>query len=169
VEDGVIVICRRWWAHLLTFLLTPWFAVLPWLILRVVPKKLAEPDWWLVPALVLLSWPFLVAFVTGINAICRYRVEVAPIGLRIIGNLYTHDLHWSEISDIHPRPNYRAPGYHVGIKVDGSRSAKRHWCNLWFSGYYIHPGMNKGGKELSRYLNAKRREWAKCEADHQPK
>ncbi len=98
------------------------------------------------------------AAVIAHNALFSYRTRLATRGLRIVGNLTTHDLPWQEITLIAKRRNHRIPGYHVGIKVDGSRLPRRHWYNLWFAGYFIHPGMEKGGSALSAYLKRKRRE-----------
>lgn len=136
-------------------------AVIPWFLLTPIPEMLGGPKWWKVPLALLLAYPFLLAMVIGLNSLFRYRVEVRPEGLLIAGNFYSHDLRWDEITSIHARPNHRAPGWHVGIFVDGSNNPRRHWCNLWFAGYYIHPLMEHGGKDLVRYLNARRREWAR--------
>ncbi len=103
------------------------------------------------------------AFVVALNAQLTYRVELGSRGLRIIGNLYTHDITWEEITRIYRRHNFRLPGYHVGIEVDGTNLPRRHWSNLWLAGYFIHPGMEKGGIALSAYLKRKRREYLKRE------
>jgi hypothetical protein len=125
---------------------------------------LSKPDgWWVGPLLMLLSSLLMTVTVVLLNALFTYRVEIDARGLRIIGNFYTHDLTWQEITLIQKRHNYRAPGYHVRIEVDGSRAPRRHWSNLWLTGYFVHPGMEKGGIELTAYLKRKRREYLKSQ------
>jgi hypothetical protein len=165
VTGKVITIRRRWWAHLLIFIPLPVFPVLCTVMAMAAYDILPEPGgWWKAPFLLLGSGVMGLAFVIALNALFFYRVELDQRGLRIIGNLYTHDLTWAEITLIYRRHNFRAPGYHVGIEVDGSNLSRRHWCNLWVAGYFIHPGMEKGGTALTAYLKRKRREYLKRQA-----
>jgi len=162
VPGNVIVIRRRWWANLISLIVLPVVMTLSsamgWAGIRI----LGKPDgWWVAPLLMLGSSLFMLVVVIGLNALFTYRIELDARGLRIIGNLYTHDLTWQEITLIQKRHNFRVPGYHVGIQVDGSRARRRHWSNLWLTGYYVHPGMEKGGIELTAYLKRKRREYLK--------
>jgi hypothetical protein len=168
VTGKVITIRRRWWAHLLVL---PPLGVLPVLCAVMAMAAydiLPEPGgWWRAPLLLLGSGVMGLAFIIALNASFFYRVELDGRGLRIIGNLYTHDLTWAEITLIYRRHNFRVPGYHVGIEVDGSNLPRRHWCNLWLAGYFIHPGMEKGGTALTAYLKRKRREYLKAQAVHE--
>ncbi len=162
MSSSVIVIRRRWWAHLLMMIPVTIFPVLCGLVALASAGILPEAGgWWKAPLLLAGSGVMGLAAVIALNALFTYRVELDTRGLRIVGNLYTHDLTWQEITLITKRHNHRIPGYHVGIKVDGSRLPRRHWCNLWFAGYFIHPGMEKGGIALSAYLKRKRREFLK--------
>jgi hypothetical protein len=165
VSGKVITIRRRWWAHAAMVVFTPLWLALSALLAFGAFGLAGKPDgWWVTPLLLLAAGIFGLVSVVGINALFAYRVEVDARGLRIIGNLYTHDITWAEITLIEKRHNHRIPGYHVRITVDGSRLPRRHWCNLWLAGYYIHPGMEKGGIELTAYLKRKRREYIKREA-----
>lgn len=162
MASGVITIRRRWWGHLLMLVPLAVFPVLCAVMAMAAVDILAEPGgWWRAPILLTGSGVMGLAFVIALNALFTYRVELDARGLRIIGNLYTHDITWNEITQITKRHNYRAPGYHVGIEVDGSNLPVRHWCNLWVKGYLIHPGMEKGGIALTAYLKRKRREYLK--------
>jgi hypothetical protein len=165
VAGKVITIRRRWWAHMLVLIALPVFPVLCGVLAMASFDLFAEPGgWWRAPLLLAGSGVMGLAFVVSLNALFFYRVELDARGLRIIGNLWTHDLTWQEITLIYRRHNFRAPGYHVGMEVDGSNLPRRHWCNLWFAGYYIHPGMEKGGTALTAYLKRKRREYLKRQA-----
>lgn len=158
----VNTIRRRWWAHLVMLIPLGIFPVLCALMAMAAYNMLFEPGgWWKALFLLLGSGVMGLAFVIALNALFFYRVEIDQRGLRIIGNLYTHDLSWQEITRIYRRHNFRVPGYHVGIEVDGSNLPRRHWCNLWAAGYFIHPGMEKGGTALTAYLRRKRREYLK--------
>ena len=162
MSGKVIVIRRRWWADLISLILVPGVTTLSGAMGWAGVRILGKPDgWWAGPMLLLGSSLFMLAAVIALNALFTYRVELNARGLRIIGNLYTHDLTWKEITLIHRRHNFRVPGYHVGIEVDGSNLPRRHWCNLWAKGYFIHPGMEKGGTALTAYLMRKRREYLK--------
>lgn len=164
----VITIRRRWWAHLVILIPLAVFPVLCALMAMAAFDILSEPGgWWRSPLLLLGSWVMGLAAIIALNALFFYRVELDARGLRIIGNLWTHDITWDEITLIYKRHNYRAPGYHVGIEVDGSRLPPRHWCNLWVKGYFIHPGMEKGGIALTAYLKRKRREALRRQAAEQ--
>jgi hypothetical protein len=155
----VITIRRRWWAHLLMLIPLCVFPVLSAVMAMAAFAILAEPGgWWRAPILLAGAGVMGLAFLLALNVLFFYRVELDQRGLRIIGNLWTHDLTWNEITLITKRHNFRATGYHVGIKVDGSNLPVRHWCNLWMKGYFIHPGMEKGGIALTAYLKRKRRE-----------
>lgn len=161
----VITIRRRWWAHLVMLVPLGLMPMLCAVMAMAAVDILSEPGgWWKAPFLLLGSGVMGLAFVIALNALFFYRVELDQRGLRIIGNLYTHDLTWTEITLIYRRHNFRVPGYHVGIEVDGSNLPKRHWCNLWAAGYFIHPGMEKGGTALTAYLKRKRREYIKRQA-----
>ncbi|WP_324075663.1 MAG: hypothetical protein RSE14_02490 [Erythrobacter sp.] len=162
MSGSVITIRRRWWAHCMMLIPIGVFPVLCAVMAMAAVDILAEPGgWWRAPILLIGSGVMGLAFVIALNALFTYRVELDARGLRIIGNLYTHDITWDEITQITKRHNYRAPGYHVGIEVDGSNLPVRHWCNLWVKGYLIHPGMEKGGIALTAYLKRKRREYLK--------
>lgn len=157
-----IVIRRRWWGHLLNLLVTAGLiclcATIAWAFLSVSQQP---ASWWKALLLAMGLAVLLLGSIVGLNALFTYRVEVDARGLRIIGNLYTHALDWDEIVSIRKRPNYRVPGFHVEIQVDGARNPRRHWCNLWMTGYHIHPGMEKGGSALAAWLNRKKREYTK--------
>ena len=159
---GVITIRRRWWAHLLGLIMLPLFVTLGVVMGLAGFTILPEPGgWWRSPLALAGSGVGFMASAVALNALFTYRVELDARGLRIIGNLYTHDITWDEITSITKRHNYRAPGYHVGIEVDGSNLPRRHWCNMWINGYLILPGMEKGGIALTAYLKRKRREYMK--------
>lgn len=163
---GPIVIRRRWWAHLLNLAMTVVIGCLAAVMILAVWTMLPGPGgWWKAPLFALGAWVMVLGCVTGLNALFTYRVELDSADLRIKGNLYTHRLRWDEIVSIRKRHNFRVPGYHVEIQVDGSNNPPRHWCNLWFKGYFIHPGMEQGGAALSTYLTRKRRENLKRAAD----
>ena len=162
----MVVIRRRWWANVAMLIVLAVFPVLCVVMAMAAFEILSQAGgWWKAPLLLAGSGVMGLAVVITLNALFAYRVELDARSLRIIGNFYTHDLTWQEITRIYKRHNYRAPGYHVGIEVDGSNLPRRHWCNLWFAGYYIHPGMEKGGIELTAYLQRKRREYRKREAE----
>lgn len=162
----VITIRRRWWAHLVILIPVFVFPVLSAVMAMAAIEILAEPGgWWRGPLLLVCACGMGLAFIIALNALFFYRVELDPRGLRIIGHLWTHDLTWQEITRIYRRHNYRIPGYHVGIEVDGSNLPRRHWCNFWLAGYFIHPGMEKGGTALTAYLKRKRREALKRHAE----
>lgn len=154
---GVTVIRRRWWLHIIALICGPAYVAMAIGFAFASIVLSSRPDgWWVSPLLGLLSAIFGLLVIIVFNSLFTYRVEMDGNGLRIIGNFYTHDLTWEEITRIYPRPNYRLPGYHVGIEVDGSRRPRRHWSNLWFAGYFIHPGMDKGGKELAADVKRRR-------------
>ncbi|WP_374527396.1 hypothetical protein [Novosphingobium sp.] len=159
---GSIVIRRHWWAHLLNLVMTVVIGCLAAvMILAVLTKLPGEGGWWKPPLFALGAWVMVVGFIVGLNALFVYRVELDSAGLRIVGNLYCHRLRWNEIVSIRKRHNFRVPGYHVEIQIDGSQNPARHWCNFWVKGYFIHPGMEKGGAALSSYLTRKKREYLK--------
>jgi hypothetical protein len=164
MRAGVIVIRRLWWAHVLGLIITPVLITLAialaWAGFQVLPK----PDgWWAAPLLLIGSSVTGLVVAIAINSLFTYRVELDVRGLRIIGNLYTHDILWGEITAITKRHNFRIPGYHVGIAVDGSHLPQRHWSNLWLKGYVIHPLMDRGGIALTAYLKRKRRDYLKLQ------
>lgn len=162
MAGSAITIRRRWWAHLVMLVPMGIFPVLCALMAMAAVDIVTEPGgWWRAPFLLIGASVMGLAFVIALNALFTYRVELDARGLRIIGNLYTHDITWNEITLIYKRHNFRVPGYHVGIEVDGSNLPLRHWCNLWTKGYFIHPGMEKGGIALTAYLKRKRREYLK--------
>ncbi len=165
MSPPVIVIRRRWWGHLLMLVPAAVFPVPCGLLAMASAQILFQPGgWWKAPLLLAASGVLGLAVVIALNALFTYRLELDSRGLRIIGNLYTHDLRWQEITLIAKRHNhYLAPGYHVGIKVDGSNLPRRHCRNLWFAGYFIHPGKEKGGIALSAYLKRKRLDYLKHE------
>jgi hypothetical protein len=155
----VTVIRPRWWAN--AFLLV---AILFYLALGAAMglaglDLLARPGgWWKGPVLLIGAIGWVIGAVLLGNFLFTYRVEVDRCGLRIIGNLWRHDLTWQEITRIRKRHNFRGIGYHVHITVDGSRSPHRHWSGLWLQGYRIATLMDKGPTELTAYLERKRRE-----------
>ena len=161
-----IVIRRRWWAHLVTLLPTFVTGFLAAVIFPAAWGALPGPGgWWKGPLLALAASAMVLILVTGLNALFTYRVEVDHQGLRIRGNLYTHDLRWDEIVSISKRHNHRIPGYHVEIQVDGSNNPPRHWSNFWLKGYFIHPGMEMGGIKFAAYLSRKKRDYHKRTAE----
>lgn len=154
-----IVIRRRWWAHLMTLYVAAVMVFLAWVALFAIQSVFLKTGWWWKSAIFMAIFAFMLhGIVVATNAMFRYRVIVGRDGLRIKGNFYSHDIRWEEIETIRKRNNFRVPGYHVEIHVDGSNNPKRHWCNYWTKGYFIHPGMEKGGIALASYLNRKRRE-----------
>jgi len=89
------------------------------------------------------------------------RAALDTRGLRIVGNLTTHNLPWQEITLITKRRNHASRAI-----MSASRSMARACradtgANLWFAGYSIDPGMEKGGSARSAYLKRKRRECLK--------
>jgi len=159
---SVIVNRRRWWAHLLMLIPVTIFPVVCGFLALASAGILPQAGgWWKAPLLLAGAGVMGLAAVIALNALPSYRTELDTRGLRIVGNLTTHDLTWQEITLITKRRNHRIRGYHVGIKVDGSRRPRRPWCNLWFAGYFVHPGMEKGGSALSAYHKRKRRECLK--------
>jgi hypothetical protein len=162
MPGGVIVIRRRWWAHLVMLLPLGIFPVLCAVMAMAAADILTQPGgWWKAPFLLAGSGVMGLAFIIALNALLTYRVEISVRGLRIIGNLWTHNITWNEITSIYKKHNFRVPGYQVGIEVNASNLPVRHWCNLWVKGYFIHPGMEKGGIALTAYLKRKRREYLK--------
>ena len=159
MPKGPIIIRQRWWAHLgalVGLLIVGAFAAaMGWAALDL----LAEAGgWWRGPLLLALALLMLLIAAILLNHLFTFRLEVYPHGLRLVGNFWSHRMTWQEIVRIEKRRNYRAPGYHVEIEVDGSRLPRRHWSNLWWARYQIPSGMEKGAGELAAYLKRKRRE-----------
>ncbi len=154
-----IVIRRRWWANLLVVILLPVFSAVSFFAIAGLPLALSKGQWGAAAILPMVAFVFSLGVMIALNSLLFYRVVVDHDGVQIVGNLWSHNLLWSEIETIRPRSNYRVPGYHVEIQVDGSNNPRRHWCNFWLAGYFIHPLMERGGKDLTRYLNRKRAEW----------
>lgn len=154
-----IVIRRRWWANLLVITFIPVFGGIAGFAFFGLPLAIAKQQWTAAAILPVVALVFSVALLIALNSLLSYRLELDRDGLRIVGNLYSHRLLWSEIATIRPRHNYRIPGFHVEIQVDGSNNPRRHWSNFWFAGYYVHPLMERGGKDLTRYLLRKRSDW----------
>ena len=162
MSGKVTVIRMRWWGHLLF--------VLPLLILPPIGiamgsagfDLLDEPGgWWRAPILIAGAIVFIAAGVLMLNFLLTYRLEIDSRSVRLVGNLWTHDISWQEITCISKRHNPRSFGYHVLIEVDGSRLPRRHWHRLWVAGYQIPAPMEKGAAELVAYLNRKRRDYLK--------
>jgi hypothetical protein len=156
------IIRMRWWGHLIT--------ILPLLILPPIGAVMGsagidlmdEPGgWWKAPIVIAGAGLFLLTGVLMLNSLFTYRLEIDRRSLRLVGNLWTHDISWQEITRISKRPNPRAFGYHVLIEVDGSRLPRRHWHRLWVAGYQIPTPMEKGPTELTAYLKRKRRDYLK--------
>lgn len=91
----------------------------------------------------------------GLNS----RLEIDRDGFSILGLVGRRHFAWSEIVEIGFMSNYKVPGYHVAIRVDGSRNPKVHPLAFWNSTYRVPPGMEMGGIELSRYLARRWRQW----------
>jgi hypothetical protein len=164
-ETEAISIRRRWWANVLIALITPVFAAVFCFAVWGFPMALARHEWVAAAFLPPIAYVFGTGLLIALNSVFFYRVELDREELRMIGNFYTHRLLWSEIATIRPRSNYRIPGYHVEIQVDGSNNPRRHWSNFWMLGYFIHPLMERGGKDLTRYLLSKRAEWRRRQVD----
>ncbi|WP_265563388.1 hypothetical protein [Sphingomicrobium arenosum] len=103
-----------------------------------------------------LAAALLVAAIVIVNALPPSRVEIDEECIAIIGLLYDRHIHWSEVERIEQRPNYRLPGDHVLILVDGSRLPRRRWDRFWIAGYQIPPGNDLAADKLAATL---RRHW----------
>lgn len=161
----VITIRLRWWMHLVMLLCLPVVAILGAGMGHSGLRLLSQGGgWW--KGLILLACATFMAFVVVLllNRIFAFRIEIDPHGLRLVGNFWSHTMTWEEITRIEKRHNFRAPGYHVEIAVDGSRLPRRHWSNLWWDRYQIPFGMEKDAGRLSEYLRRKRREALKRQA-----
>ncbi|WP_143738117.1 hypothetical protein [Erythrobacter donghaensis] len=159
VARGPIIIRQRWWGHLAVLLCLPIFGILAAAMASSGFALFAKPGgWW--RGLIILGGAglMLLIVVLQLNHLFAFRLEIYPHGLRLAGNFWSHRITWQEITRIEKRHNYRAPGYHVAIEVDGSRLPRRHWSNLWWARYQIPSGMEKGAGELTDYLKRKRRE-----------
>ncbi|OBV12656.1 hypothetical protein [Erythrobacter dokdonensis] len=156
----VVIIRMRWWGHMLNIFALLFVAPLGLVIGSAGIAQLNEPgSWWKAPILMASGGTFLLAAVLLLNTLFTYRLEIDSRSLRLIGNLWTHDISWQEITCIAKHPNPKGFGYHVLIEVDGSRLPRRHWHRLWVAGYQIPTPMGKGPTELTAYLNRKRRDY----------
>ncbi|OZA92335.1 MAG: hypothetical protein B7X57_08465 [Erythrobacter sp. 34-65-8] len=159
MSGKVTVIRMRWWGHLLF--------VFPLLFLPPIGVAMGsagidllnEPGgWWKGPIIIAGAGVFLFAGVLMLNLLFTFRLEIDSRSLRLVGNLWTHDISWREITRISKVHNPRGIGYHVLIEVDGSRLPRRHWHRLWLAGYQIPTPMDKHPTELAAYLKRKWRE-----------
>ena len=159
MRGHVTVIRMRWWGHLLL--------ILPLLILPPIAAVMGSAGivlldeaggWWKGPIVIACAGIFLFAGVLMLNILFTYRLEFDSRSLRLVGNLWTHDISWQEITRISKRINPKGIGYHVLIEVDGSRLPRRHWHRLWVARYQIPTPMEKGPTELTAYLKRKRRD-----------
>jgi hypothetical protein len=159
VPKAPIVIRQRWWGHLAVMLCLPVVALLGAAMAWAGIGLFAEAGGWWKGVILLAFATFMMFVVVGLlNHLFTFRVEIYPHGLRLAGNFWSHRMTWQEITRIEKRHNYRAPGYHVEIEVDGSRLPRRHWSNLWWARYQIPFGMEKDAGRLAEYLRRKRRE-----------
>lgn len=151
----------RWWMYVLVLIVLPILSVMTYFAGIGAWEAMRDGRFLAAIFLPLIAFIFATTALIIVNRLLGYKVEVWPDGMRIVGFLYSHRLDWAEIIDISPHHNFRVPGYHVGILVDGSNNPQRHWSNFGFKGYYTAAGMTMGGKDLSAYLNRKRNEWLK--------
>lgn len=150
------VVRRRWWASLITLLLSPVLMGLGGLMLWF--GWSAEGS--LVGALVasLCGGGVLPGSLIGLDRSFPYYLRIEIDGFTVRGLLFTRHFRWSEVTEFLPRSNYRLPGDYASWSVDGSNHPRRHWSSLWFGFYEVPPLMAFGGKELTRLLrHAKRR------------
>lgn len=162
MSGKVTVIRMRWWGHLLVILPLLIASVMGVVIGAAGVDLLHEPTgWW--QGLVLLAGAgvFLLSGVLALNLMFTYRLEIDDRSVRLVGNLWVHDISWQEITRISKRPNPKGVGHHVLIEVDGSRLPRRHWHRLWVPGYQVPTPMEKGPEELAAYLKRKHREICK--------
>lgn len=147
---------RRWWASLITLLLSPvllglgglmlYFA---WSTASTLPGALGAS---------LCGGVFLLGSVIGLDRSFPFWLSIEADGFTVRGLIFTRHFRWSEVTEFIPRSNYRLPGYYASWSVDGSNHPRRHWSSLWFGFYEVPPVMEYGGKELTRLLrHAKRR------------
>ncbi len=159
ITGSVTVLRMRWWGHLLLLFCLPVFGGLSAAMGIAGLDLLGEAgEWWKGIFLLVGAGFMLFVMVLLLNGLFTYRLEIGPMGIRMIGNFWTFSLGWSEITRISRRANVRGIGYHVHIEVDGSNLPRRHWSRLWSLGYMIPTPMEKGPAELTAYLKRKRRE-----------
>lgn len=159
MAEGVIVIRQRWWMHLLMLLCLPVVAILGVVMGQAGLGLFAQAGGWWKGSFLMASAAFMLfVVVLLLNRLFTFRLEIYPHGLRLVGSFWSHRMTWQEITRIEKRHNFRAPGYHVEIEVDGSRLPRRHWSNLWWARYQIPFGMEKDAGTLTDYLRRKRRE-----------
>lgn len=156
-----IVIRRLWWANLIVVPLIPIFAGFTAFGMIGLPLAAVQGKWLALAMMPPTVITFGLGTLAAINSAFFYRLEIDRDEIRIVGNLFTQQIMWSEVTAIGARLNFRVPGYHVHILVDGSNNPPRHWSNFWALGYFVHPFMQRGGKDLARYLSRKRGEWGK--------
>jgi hypothetical protein len=159
MSAGPIIIRQRWWGHLVVLFCLPIVATLGVVFGSAGIGLFGEAGgWW--KGLFLIAGAVFMLFVVVflLNNLFTFRLEIDARGLRMVGNFWTHDLAWQEITRTEKSHNNRAPGYHVHVMVDGSRYPRRHWSNLWFAGYGIPSLMEKGATDLAAYLKRKRRD-----------
>ncbi|RNJ62947.1 MAG: hypothetical protein EDM03_00405 [Porphyrobacter sp. IPPAS B-1204] len=159
MSGKVTIIRMRWWGHLLFILPLLFLPPIGVVMGSAGIDLLDDPGgWWKAPILMAGAGVSLLAGVLMLNVLFTYRLEIESSSLRLVGNLWTHDISWEEITRISKRHNPKSIGSHVLIEVDGSRLPRRHWHRLWIAGYQIPAPMEKGPTELTAYLKRKRRE-----------
>lgn len=164
MPEGPIIVRLRWWMHLFMLLSLPVFAILGATMWSSGLGLFSQAGgWW--KGLILVACAIFMLFVVVLllNRLFAFRIEIYPHGLRLVGNFWSHRMTWQEIMRIEKCQNFRAPGYHVEIEVDGSGLPRRHWSNLWWKRYQIPFGMEKDAGKLTAYLKRKRREALKCQ------
>lgn len=147
---------RRWWASLITLLLSPLLLGLGGLMLFF--------SWTVEGSVIgtlggsLCAAIFILGSVIGFDRSFPYYLRIEADGFLVRGLLFTRRFRWDEVKQFIHRSNYRLPGYYASWSVDGSNHPRRHWSSLWFGFYEVPPLMEYGGKELTRLLrHAKRR------------
>ncbi|WP_260484333.1 PH domain-containing protein [Sphingomicrobium flavum] len=157
----VRIIRPPWWSYLFRFF--GWLICLFLLIvltMTMINRPMTDGALgWLGSGLFGATLMFALTIIT--NTLPPYHVAVDADGVRINGLLHCRHIRWSEIREIQERFNYRLPGKHAFILVDGSNLPERNWEQLWLKGYPIAGYAGMSGPELVRYLRRRHREWKK--------
>lgn len=157
-RDLPIIVKRKRWADWLVLVLTPILVALgggfSW-------AAVAVPDVaWLARLLLgTMGFLFSLGIVFAIDTLFGYTVIIDGDGITLKGRLGTRLIVWSEITRFGTwriRAVMDGPdltlGFQAVIHVDGSNNPKRLLRNLFFSGHFVAPFMDIGGKELVRLM-----------------
>jgi hypothetical protein len=159
MSGKVTIVRMRWWGNLALLFVLAVASALGMTVGREGVDVLDQTGgWWRGPILMAGSVCMLAVSLMLLNMLFTYRIEIDNMGVRLIGNFWTHDITWAEIVRTSKRSNLDGFGHHVLIEVDGTNLPCRHWTRFWAAGYQIPPMMEKGSGELASLLVHKKRE-----------